>query len=269
MLVFFVLSGFLITRLLLDERERTGRIDVVAFYVRRARRLLPALAIVLVATLAAAAVFGEMAIVGPQAFRAALYHANLATVVEPLGHAWTLSVEEQFYVAWPAIVVFAGAWVAAPLMVLLLAPFQVAAFGAIAAGASLARARPRAMPHWFAIPAGAVLLIATIISPDYSVALRLAVVAAALVLVLVALRPVPGLSNPALRYIGTISYGIYLWHVPVRWALTQAGLDATWSPWTLVGIGLSFGLAALSWHLVEIRILGRHRRLCRSAPAGD
>src|SRR5688500_6781923 len=87
-LLFFVLSGYLITRLLIDERERTGRIDVVAFYMRRARRLLPALAIVLAVTLAAAAVFGELDVVAPQAFRAAFYHANLAPVVEPLGHAW-------------------------------------------------------------------------------------------------------------------------------------------------------------------------------------
>jgi peptidoglycan/LPS O-acetylase OafA/YrhL len=166
-------------------------------------------------------------------------------------------------------VVLAGAWVAAPLMVLLLASFEVAAFGAIAAGASLAWARPRAMPYWLAIPAGAVLLIATIISPSHHVPLRLAVVAAALVLMMVALRPMPGLSNSALRYIGTISYGIYLWHVPVRWALTQAGVDSTWSPGMLVGIGLSFGLAAASWHLVESRIVSRRPPLRGSAAASD
>ncbi len=94
-LTFFVLSGFLITALLMGERQQTGRIDVVALYRRRALRLLPALAVVLILTMLAAAINGTFNLVVLQAVAAAVYVANFFPVVEPLGHTWTLSVEEQ------------------------------------------------------------------------------------------------------------------------------------------------------------------------------
>lgn len=97
--VFFVLSGFLITRLLIQETDQQGRIDLGAFYARRARRLLPALVVMLVVVLA----------LQPEQVGSALwalsYAANWAMVVDvelvPFEHAWSLSIEEQFYVLWP------------------------------------------------------------------------------------------------------------------------------------------------------------------------
>src|SRR4051794_36677121 len=110
--VFFVLSGYLITHLLATEREATGRLSLRRFYARRALRLLPALALLLIASAVWALADG-----GPTAERTlrgipfvALYVGNWANAASPiggdydlglLGHTWSLSVEEQFYLLWP------------------------------------------------------------------------------------------------------------------------------------------------------------------------
>ncbi|OMH31193.1 acyltransferase family protein [Tersicoccus sp. Bi-70] len=116
--VFFVLSGFLITSLLLVEFRRTGRIAFGAFWLRRARRLLPAMLLVLFTTTTAAALLGGDVLVGlgRQLTGALTYTSNwlgitshsayfAQTSPQLLTHFWSLSVEEQFYVAWPLIVV--------------------------------------------------------------------------------------------------------------------------------------------------------------------
>jgi peptidoglycan/LPS O-acetylase OafA/YrhL len=119
--VFFVISGYLITQLLLAELQRTGRISIVQFYARRARRLLPALAIVIFVTL----LLGLGLIppgsarkqLGDSAIASALFVANqyfLAdtggyfdgpSALKPLLHLWSLSVEEQFYLVWPTLLI--------------------------------------------------------------------------------------------------------------------------------------------------------------------
>jgi peptidoglycan/LPS O-acetylase OafA/YrhL len=100
--VFFTLSGFLITALLLEERRATGRVDLPRFYARRALRLLPALAVCLV-VMAVVLTFRDEARTG--VWLAALYVANLAPALGErlpyLSHTWSLSLEEQFYVVWP------------------------------------------------------------------------------------------------------------------------------------------------------------------------
>ena len=115
--VFFVVSGFLITSLLLEERERTGGVALRQFWLRRARRLLPALFAVLIAIGAWIALFGTaqqqsdmhrdflpglfyVANWG-QIFGGAQYFGNFS----PLRHLWSLAVEEQWYLFWPPIFV--------------------------------------------------------------------------------------------------------------------------------------------------------------------
>jgi peptidoglycan/LPS O-acetylase OafA/YrhL len=108
--MFFALSGFLITALLFTEYQRNGRIDFRSFYIRRALRLLPALVAVLIATSINAAITGQGA--DKQllsVFGALFYYANWLQIWHvgmspPLLHTWSLSVEEQFYIVWPAIV---------------------------------------------------------------------------------------------------------------------------------------------------------------------
>jgi peptidoglycan/LPS O-acetylase OafA/YrhL len=109
--VFFVISGYLITALLVTEWRQRGRIDLAAFWMRRARRLLPALYLVVAATLAYAVVFlpGEVAGLRGDALSAFGYVTNWYLIFgnesyfEAMGrpsllrHLWSLAVEEQFY----------------------------------------------------------------------------------------------------------------------------------------------------------------------------
>jgi peptidoglycan/LPS O-acetylase OafA/YrhL len=113
--LFFVLSGFLITTLLLRERGRSGGVDVKAFYVRRVFRLMPALLVVLAVLVGVNAHFHEppresilagVAAIGYQFNVVAYFHSHgahpeLGGVA--WGHLWSLSVEEQFYLVWPIV----------------------------------------------------------------------------------------------------------------------------------------------------------------------
>ena len=118
--VFFVLSGFLITTLLLQEVERTGRIRFGAFYLRRARRLLPALALVLIASAALVVIFAPDAAarLREDIVASTFYVTNWWNIIsdqsyfEAMGrppmlqHLWSLGLEEQFYLIWPAVLLF-------------------------------------------------------------------------------------------------------------------------------------------------------------------
>ena len=119
--VFFVVSGFLITGLLAREAETKGRISLRNFYARRARRLLPLAAIVLVLTAIGTLILyspTEQVTIGTQIVGAALYFVNWifafqevdyftagTSVVSPVQHFWSLSVEEQFYLTWPLLMI--------------------------------------------------------------------------------------------------------------------------------------------------------------------
>ncbi|PBC06409.1 acyltransferase family protein [Mesorhizobium sp. WSM3859] len=122
--IFFVISGYLITRHLAAEISETGRLDLLRFYARRARRLLPAALFVIAATLAAGALIlspDEQALYSKGAMFASAYMINLWLIrwsfdyfandatSNPFIHYWSLSVEEQFYLAWPALLMLA-AW---------------------------------------------------------------------------------------------------------------------------------------------------------------
>jgi peptidoglycan/LPS O-acetylase OafA/YrhL len=116
--VFFVISGFLISQLLFREVDRSGRVSIPAFYARRARRILPAATLVTVATVAATAVWLsaiDLLEVAKDAVWAVFFAANIHFAAvgtdyfaqdeppSPLQHYWSLSVEEQFYLVWPAL----------------------------------------------------------------------------------------------------------------------------------------------------------------------
>ncbi|GAA1140334.1 acyltransferase family protein [Ornithinicoccus hortensis] len=122
--VFFVISGFLITGLLVREVERSGRVSLTSFYARRAKRLLPAASLVLVVTGVLTWLFVpriRWAEIGGDLVGSAVYLINwrladrsvdyLAedSVASPVQHYWSLAVEEQFYIVWPLLMVL-GAW---------------------------------------------------------------------------------------------------------------------------------------------------------------
>jgi peptidoglycan/LPS O-acetylase OafA/YrhL len=121
---FFVLSGFLITSLLLTEVRRTHRVDFAAFWTRRAKRLLPALFVLLIGVAVFAlfvATSSELGRIRSDALATLGYVANWHSISQnngywslfqapsPLEHTWSLAIEEQFYLVWP-LVVFAIAW---------------------------------------------------------------------------------------------------------------------------------------------------------------
>jgi len=117
--VFFVISGFLITALLLTEYDESGRVDLARFYLRRARRLLPALCTVLVATSIWVVSYRPDLAYGlrKDTIAAAGYVSNwwfilenrsyFEVIAQPplLGHLWSLAIEEQFYLVWPVVLV--------------------------------------------------------------------------------------------------------------------------------------------------------------------
>ena len=145
--VFFVVSGFLITGLLLREHERAGRIDLGAFYLRRARRILPAAVTVLLVVAAATLALvpqRDWADWFRQIVASALYYENWQLAADsqtpayadlastPVQHYWSLSVEEQFYLVWPLLLILA-IWYArrrsraiAPVLLVILGAVTVA-----------------------------------------------------------------------------------------------------------------------------------------------
>lgn len=113
--LFFVLSGFLISTLLLEEHADNGRISLGAFYVRRARRLFPALAAMLVGFVAIAAVQGQTQLALRSVAEGGLYTENAVMAffhgttgyLNPVEPLWSLAQEEQFYLLWPLLLILA------------------------------------------------------------------------------------------------------------------------------------------------------------------
>jgi peptidoglycan/LPS O-acetylase OafA/YrhL len=253
--IFFVLSGFLITALLMAEQERTGTIDLRAFYLRRARRILPALA---------AAIILAVALGGASLTSALLSAVFLGNLLGPkemgwLVHTWSLAVEEHFYLAWPLIfalrsrtfilfVVIGGA-----LAVRLAAmtgfdwdfayratPARIdsTAIGCLAALYS----------RWFQPPPAtvpAVLILMILYSVEEWTMIRWGVTVFALLVAsaVVGVQDMRWLASAPLKYVGTRSYGIYLYHFPIFSALPQVPARLT--------VALVFLVAEISYRTVE------------------
>jgi len=175
--VFFVISGFLITSLLLRERARAGRIRLAEFWRRRARRLLPALALVLLVCSSVAWLIGGdvLARLGAQLVGAATFSYNWVSIAadasyfsaanpELFRNVWSLAIEEQFYVLWPLVLPLAllipWAWARSAAAVLLAAASAGWMAVVVASGGDLTRAYFGLDTHAFGILLGIALAFA-------------------------------------------------------------------------------------------------------------
>jgi peptidoglycan/LPS O-acetylase OafA/YrhL len=302
--VFFVISGFLITLLLLKEIARTGRISLSNFYARRIRRLMPAAFTTTAVTLAAAAVIlGPIRLVSVLT-DAAWASASLANVhfgqnqggyfatgqPSPFLHFWSLAVEEQYYLIWPllllGVALFARKHVMSAIPIVLgviVAGSLTASVVLTASGSSHAyyslgtRAweiaigglvafvvfrAPPSPPRWVStmlalIGAGAVLTAAfaftTLTSFPSWTAVIPAVGAAMMIWAGSHHMGVVGrvLSVRPARFIGDISYSLYLWHWPVLILGTAALGNGGSRVERAALLGLSVVLAVASYYLIE------------------
>jgi peptidoglycan/LPS O-acetylase OafA/YrhL len=310
--IFFVLSGFLITTLLLDERRLTGRISLTRFYTRRGLRLMPALLVVLIWCVVLAALEPTWRQAAPtlRAVPFSLgYVANWAYAYGAdlglLAHTWSLSVEEQFYLLWPLLLIglmrwrgprtallacgvgILTVWVARAVMVAhgtgwlpVYGSFETRA-DALLAGCALALAGHlglmRRLPGWLVAAAGFVGLAALAavvrMADPYGWLLHggFAVVAIAASLVLAALvaRPwAPLVSLFSLRplvAVGRVSYGVYLWHFPLIVMVYPQVASRDVASFVVI-LALAFTLASLSYAFVETPFLRLKRRLGGAAP---
>jgi peptidoglycan/LPS O-acetylase OafA/YrhL len=264
--LFFVLSGYLITGLLLAEHEKLGRISLRRFYERRVRRLLPALLGVLCVTIGLMWLQGRFEEVLFQATAVIFYVANIAMPYTAdwgyLGHTWSLALEEQFYLTWPLLIVLARArriiLIAVAVLVVeltvigrILAPgveatalWSLYRVDAVAAGCLLALV-PLRLPSW-ATTVGWGALALTLFFPDppawWSSGLTIACA-------LIVAGAGPGwLSSRPLVRLGQISYGLYLWHVMTIGLLKgEIQADNPIAIATAVVVSLALALASERW----------------------
>lgn len=290
--LFFVLSGFLITSLLLEEAA-AGGVSLRGFYVRRVRRLFPALAVFLAVCVGVAVLVGgamqEATTVG--ALSAAGYVSNFVatnTPVDLTSHTWSLSIEEHFYLVWPAVLIAAHRWrgelgvlaaaltgagVAVVLRQLedgmVYTQTQLRADGLLIGCALAVVVRRRQASRVEAGVAGVVgavwLLVVLVVASAFdrwvwSWGFTLnALAAAAVILCVVTVRP-RVLAHPALVRIGVLSYGIYLWHNAIGKALWWPSLGPLPTlPRTLLLGALTGAVAVLSYELVETRFRSLHK----------
>jgi len=326
--LFFVLSGFLITSLLLEEWITTARIRLASFWARRARRLLPALFLLLAAIGLFVVLYGRFGPPGSagqidlselrgDALATLFYVANWHTIFahqsyfaqfsspSPLVQTWSLAIEEQFYLIWPLLllvilmaanwrrvgvtVAIVGAAASAVLMGLLYRPginptlvyfgtdthaFDLLAGVAVAmvvAGRPQPGPRARRALHLAAPVCAAALGVCWVIGGTSTQIprtwmfdggfLACAVLAAVIVADVRQFHQGPlaaALSIRPLRWIGMISYGIYLWHWPIIVYFDQARTGLSGAPLDLARIALTLVIATASYYLVE-RPLRRRR----------
>jgi peptidoglycan/LPS O-acetylase OafA/YrhL len=303
--VFFTLSGYLITSILLRELRETGRISFGNFYIRRALRLTPALAILLVIFEFLRSFFvANGSEIREAALVAGTYIENWNLVfnlwpTDFVGQTWSLAVEEQFYLLWPLMLIFIFnkrpvVWISAAIAAMLVARLVFWRGGTADT--------ERALQYSLGIrPVG--LLIGCIlaflpidrwkISAPIAPTMMSVIVAIALIdersvyvfliapmvvslatAVLVACTlhggaTISALSLPPVRYIGKISYGLYLYHSPIFFIGEAHKVHLPFYLYGLALIALVFSAAALSYEFVEkpfLRLKDRFQGKCVAVP---
>jgi peptidoglycan/LPS O-acetylase OafA/YrhL len=311
--IFYVLSGFFITGLLINEQEERGRISLANFYARRIRRLMPAATLVLIVTLVASIVILPKLLIPGVAVdtaAAALFVANMnfahhatdyfqsTTTPSPVLHYWSLSVEEQFYLIWPALFIFTtklGKSLRRNAMVVMTtitgSSFAFAIYllhknaiwgfyslptrawelglgGILAVSAPHFMKIPRfiaATGSWlgiFGLTVTALFLPETALFPG--IPALLPTLSTALIIICGLRGPMALLTNPITRYFGRISYSLYLWHWPILILPTVVLAHSLSMTQKVAATALSILLASLTTRWIEAPL--RKGRLIGMAP---
>jgi len=288
--VFFVLSGFLITTLLLEEREAKGRLDFRRFYVRRFARLVPALVMMLIvmSVLVLASGVAEPGY-GWEVLAAFCYITPVTRLLFNLDgvydHTWTLATEEYFYLAWPVTLAWmlrrrwtarrcalAMAAVTAALYLLYAALMQAGheisllRVAGISAGCALAfvrRSSPAPRRPVLLGCVGALLLAVGTGLGRWDILWpigfpTLAVGTVCLIWSVVSARDSRVAHVLALRpiaYLGAISYELYLWHYPIfAWFDRTFAMAPSQIWWVVipVSLGAAAGCHAVAWRVQRV-----------------
>ena len=296
--IFFVISGFLITSLLIAERERTGHVSLKAFYLRRVLRIFPAF-YAFVALICVANALGWLRITGSDIAAAVTYTVNYYPDRSwPIGHLWSLSIEEQFYLLWPfvfvrlrakhALAIALAAWLGAPVVRAAMhvafaagSPYRdleifPAAADAIAIGCAMALLRPWLLAQgWYLrltsssafFPA---LLIGVVTLERFGRGYTLAYLLGTPRMLVALATGIEATTRHAdsfvgrmlnvrpLVFLGVLSYSLYLWQQPFLNRQSDALANAF--PQNL---GFALLAALLSYLLVEKPLIGLRRRLER------
>jgi peptidoglycan/LPS O-acetylase OafA/YrhL len=312
--VFFVISGFLISGIILDE-ARLGVFSLRNFYARRIRRIFPALLLVLVVSLVAGwwlFLPADMVRLGKQLTASAAFLSNFYLWFQsgyfspdartfPLLHLWSLGVEEQFYIAWPLIIIGLRRkpnWIIFAIVLIAVLSFSLnVAFidnheadfyspltraWELMLGASLAWLRRRDGMVWptsrsadIATIAGLMFIVASALlfdqqSPYPGWLALIPTIGASLIIWSAAHSRVASstLSTRALVFVGLISYPLYLWH----WPLLVFSAAFKFAPLTPLEVGLvvalSFILAWLTYELVEKKFRAGRMNKAKMATLG-
>ena len=294
--VFFTLSGFLIATLLFEEHENSHRISLRRFYRRRFFRLAPALLAVAAVTSLFALATRAPWVTPREVLGAVFYCSNVLAFFGPVGgahmlhHTWSLVIEEQFYLVWPAVTILAWRRRTALLAVLLVAAGGSLAlrcvlwndgagdnrvlFGTdtrvdgILLGCALAVSlrgglwmRSRGRGRAAVVMGLACITFLAVWSSDavMTVGLTLAALASAMVIVgVLANGDVRALTLRPVAWLGRRSYGLYLWHHPI--AIVLGAFAVEWQIKTLILIPSSLLLTVLSWRCIEKPFLDRRER---------
>jgi len=306
--VFFVISGYLITGIVLAEQAR-GAFSFARFYERRARRLLPTLTIVLATTLAAGFLMmtpQDLEALSKSAFYTVAFTANLYfdsqggyfgpnLELAPLLHAWSLAVEEQFYIAWPLLLVLTVRYAPKRLLPVAIALLAASLYANLAfvdtkpsavfyrpqtrawellTGCVLAIGVPRLrgpLAHLAGVVGLALILLAVFAytrDTQYPGAAAIVPVLGA-ALVIWSGQSAPSLVGrllgaPPLVFVGLVSYAWYLWHWPMV-ALFRYQFEREPAAGEIAMLTLaSFVLAAACWKFIEAPI--RHGRWWKVRP---
>lgn len=316
--IFFVLSGFLITRILIQEFEKTGFICFKNFYARRILRLGPALIVLLLLFCLVSYILLPRDKAISNFINASIsltYLTNWARAfsVHPpdyLSHTWSLSIEEQFYIIWPSVLAVllklskrksiiglaAGliallSWVDRIILIKSGATIDRVyygldtradglmigcALGIILASGFLTEKRTqiilKGLIYLAPFSVGGIIIIAVfsrMVNPwMYTYGFTFLELLTSILILDVVINPhsITGkiLNTKWLVWVGSISYGLYLWHHPIFRVLQNLGCDYV----LVLSLGslLAFILAAVSYYVVELPILQFKRKFSTSAP---